>query len=261
MDYKKEKLNILIVNSHSRSIDYDKVKDTYDLVRVGEPEMVHQLLSGVSLEPDSLVLDVGCGTANNTLLFCKVVNARIVGIDLSYGMLQKAIKKSSEILFTQSPAENLPFMKNSFDFIFMTEVLHHLKNMELAVLEIYRVLKNNCWMCIATQSHEQIEHRMTSRFFPATVLIDKSRYPRIEKLKEILSRTGYYDIKSKSYEFTPVQLGVEFLQTIKMRGFSMLHKITDEEYEKGVADLKSAFSNGETLLYTPKYTFVWAKKE
>ena len=248
------------MNSRSRSIDYDKVKDTYDLVRVGEPEMVHQLLSGVSLEPDSLVLDVGCGTANNTLLFWKVVNVRLVGIDLSHGMLQKAIEKSSEILFAQSPAENLPFKKNNFDFIFMTEVLHHLNNIELAISEIYRVLKHNYWFCIATQSHSQIEHRMTSRFFPATASIDKSRYPRIEKLEELLSRIGYYEVKSKSYEFTPVKLGIEFMQTIRMRGFSMLHKITDEEYQKGVADLKSAFSNGETLLYTPKYTFVWAKK-
>jgi hypothetical protein len=40
----------------------------------------------------------------------------------------------------------------------------------------------------------------------------------------------------------------------------MLHKISEEEYESGVRELKAAFSSGEILLYIAKYTFVWARK-
>lgn len=260
MDYKKGKSYSLDVNSNKRSIDYDKVKNIYDLVRVGEPEMVHQLLSGVSLEPNSLVLDVGCGTANNTLLFQKVAKSKIVGIDLSYGMLQKAMEKSGEILFIHSPAENLPFKDDTFDFIFMTEVVHHLNNVNSTISEIFRTLKTDCTFCIATQSHEQIEQRMTSRFFPATVSIDKARYPRIQDLTEIQSEIGFNDVYSKSYEFSPVELGVDYLHTVEKRGYSMLHKISEEDYMNGVQGLKSALSSGEVLLYTAKYTFVWARK-
>lgn len=252
--------NNLNVSSHNRSIDYDNVKDVYDCVRVGNPEMVHQLLSGASLKPDSLVLDVGCGTANNTLLFREVARTRMVGIDLSIGMLQKAIEKSREILFIHSPAENLPFKEDTFDFIFMTEVVHHLTNVNASISEIYRILKPDCTFCIATQSHKQIEHRMTSRFFPATVPVDKARYPRIIALEDMQREIGFENVHSKSFEFAPEELGTDYLQTVEKRGYSMLHKISDEDYKSGVSQLKAAFSSGEVHLYIAKYTFVWARK-
>jgi ubiquinone/menaquinone biosynthesis C-methylase UbiE len=248
------------VNSYNRSIDYDEVKDIYDLVRIGDPELVHQLLNEVSVKSDSLVLDVGCGTANNTLLFRKVVNADVLGVDLSYGMLSKAVEKREDLDFIHSPAENLPFKANVFDFIFMIEVIHHLNDISSAVSEIYKILKTNCPLCIVTQSHEQIEHRMTSRFFPTTVPVDKNRYPRIDKLRKLLLSAGFHEVYSKSYEFATTALGTEYLHTVEMRGYSMLHKITDVDYERGLKSLKSALSHDEDLQYTPQYTFVWARK-
>ena len=248
------------MNSNIRSIDYDNVKDVYDSVRVGNPEMVHQLLSGASLKPDSIVLDVGCGTANNTLLFQKVARTKLVGIDLSIGMLQKAVEKSREIHFIHSPAENIPFKEDTFDFIFMTEVVHHLSDVYATVSEIYRILKPDSTFCIATQSHKQIELRMTSRFFPATVPIDKARYPRIVELEDMQREIGFNDVHSKSFEFSPEELGAAYLETVEKRGYSMLHKISDEDYKSGVTQLKAAFSSGEVLLYIAKYTFVWARK-
>jgi ubiquinone/menaquinone biosynthesis C-methylase UbiE len=81
-------------NPKSKSIDYDKVSKVYDNVRVGNPEMVHQILQGVSLNRESRVLDVGCGTGNNTLLLAETSNAKVVGLDISYGMLEKACEKT-----------------------------------------------------------------------------------------------------------------------------------------------------------------------
>lgn len=248
------------MNPDKKSIDYDSVKDIYDEVRVGDPEMVLQLLSGVSLNSDSLVLDVGCGTGNNTLLFQRAMKARTSGLDFSFGMLLKAKEKQSNIIFTQAPAENLPFRSAIFDFVFMTEVIHHVEDVNSSISEMNRVLKPECWICIVTQSHEQIEHRMTSRFFPATINIDKARYPQIEGLEEIMLSIGFSEVHSKVFEFSPVELGTEYLQTVEMRGYSMLYKISDEDYERGVSSLKSALSGDEKLLYTAQYTFVWARK-
>ena len=70
-----------------KTIDYDKVSKVYDQVREGNPEMVAQLLEEVSLTESSFVLDVGCGTGNNTILLAAAVPAKIVGLDISYGML------------------------------------------------------------------------------------------------------------------------------------------------------------------------------
>ncbi len=243
-----------------KTIDYDKVSKVYDKVREGNPEMVHQILDGVSLSDSSLVLDVGCGTGNNTLLLASIVQANVIGLDVSQGMLQKAYEKQSQILFVQAPADCIPFATESVDFVFMTEVLHHLPDIPTTIHEICRILKRSGSFCIVTQSHKQIDRRMTSRFFPASAAVDKERYPDIDVIEGLLFKAGFSGVNLKEYTYSPVRLGVEYLETVTNRGFSMLHKISNDDYEKGLEDLKVAFQQNEVLMYSADYSFVWATK-
>jgi ubiquinone/menaquinone biosynthesis C-methylase UbiE len=244
-----------------KTIDYDHVSNVYDTVRVGDPEMVQQILSGVHLSEESMVLDVGCGTANNTLLFVSACDAHVVGLDLSLGMLEKAGKKSPSIPLIQAPADALPFKDTIFDFVFMTEVIHHLPDPRRAIVDIYRVLKQNGVFCIVTQSHKQIESRMTSRFFPASIKVDQARYPDIDVLLSYLSDSGFSRTEVREYIFRPVRLGEDYLATASTRGYSMLHKISTEDYNQGLAELRAAFKRGEVLTYSARYSFVWGFKE
>lgn len=248
-------------NPKSNSIDYDKVSRIYDNVRAGDPEMVYQILQGVKLNPESFVLDVGCGTGNNTILFAEATLARVIGLDISQGMLEKASEKTRKLPLVQAPADKLPFLGNAFHFIFMTEVIHHLPDPKIAIQDIFRVLRSKGSFCIVTQSHKQIDGRMTSRFFPASASVDKERYPDIDVIEEFLLRAGFNKVSLKEYQFRPTQLGEDYLETVKNRGYSMLHKITKEEYEKGLQALEKAFASGEKLTYSAGYTFVWATKE
>ena len=243
-----------------KTIDYDAVSKVYDQVREGNPEMVTQLLEGVSLTDSSLILDVGCGTGNNTILLASTIPTPIAGLDISYGMLQKAHEKLSRIPLVQAPADCIPFASDSLDFVYMTEVLHHLPDIPMTFREIHRILKKSKSLCIVTQAHAQIDHRMTSRFFPGTAAVDKERYPDIDEIEEQLLQVGFSSVDPKTYTYKPVRLGPEYIETIEKRGFSMLHKISTEEYEKGLEDIRAAFQIDEVLMYSAEYTFVWATK-
>ncbi|MFW9788284.1 MAG: class I SAM-dependent methyltransferase [Candidatus Thorarchaeota archaeon] len=247
-------------NPNPKTIDYDKVSEVYDNVRVGDPEMVHQLLLGVDIDMDSFVLDVGCGTGNNTLLFAEASHAKVTGLDISLGMLEKAREKTKLIPLIQAPADALPYSDDTFQFVFMTEVIHHLPDPEASIKDIYRVLDQGCKVCIVTQSHDQIDGRMTSRFFPASAAVDKGRYPDIDLIEEHLVQVGFDSVNPIEYQFRPTKIGEDYLHTVENRGYSMLHKISREDYERGVQDLKKAFDSGEELTYSAGYTFVWATK-
>jgi SAM-dependent methyltransferase len=142
----------------------------------------------------------------------------------------------------------------------MTEVIHHLPNPESSIKDIFRVLEPNGSICVVTQGHEQIEGRMTSRFFPASAEIDKKRYPDIDVIEESMIKAGFKETIPKEYMFRPTQLGEEYLHTVQNRGYSMLHKISVADYERGLEDLKTAFASGEKLTYSAGYTFVWGVK-
>lgn len=254
--------NLLEYRKHymMKKIDYDAVSKVYDTVRSGDAEMISQLISGVQLSPSSRAIDIGCGTANNTLLFHETTGVPVLGVDFSSGMLSKARVKAPTLNFLQAPAERLPLCDDYFHIAFMTEVIHHLFDVDATIHEIFRVLKKAGMSCIVTQSHAQIADRMTSRFFPRTIPVDQSRYPTISSIEDSLYDAGFSGIDSKKFRYTAVQLGSDFLETLERRGFSMLQKISEEEYNTGLEQVRSALASGETLDYSAGYTFVWATK-
>ncbi|MHA1769427.1 MAG: class I SAM-dependent methyltransferase [Candidatus Thorarchaeota archaeon] len=243
-----------------QSIDYDEVSLSYDEVRGADSQMVRILLDEAILDRNSIVIDIGCGTANNTLILQALISPRVVGIDLSLGMLRQAHGKSDSIQCVHCPAEVLPFGKSVFDLAFMTEVIHHLTDYALTLSEAHRVLRSNGRMCIVTQSHRQIEERMTSRFFPSTIAIDQARYPSIRHIEETLRSTGFSDVCSSGHMFAPVRLGQDFLETVSNRGYSMLRLIDQSEFDEGLARLRDAISAQEDLSYSAGYSFIWATK-
>ncbi|MCK5151821.1 MAG: hypothetical protein KAQ65_08270, partial [Candidatus Thorarchaeota archaeon] len=135
-----------------------------------------------------------------------------------------------------------------------------LSDVPACINEIFRILGESGITCIVTQSHPQVASRMTSRFFPATISIDQARYPSIAQLERQMIDAGFSSVEPRSYTFAPVRLGADYLQTVERRGYSMLHKISDEEYHHGLAELQKTMSSGEPLDYSAGYTFVWGFK-
>ncbi len=249
------------MNQGRKGINYDRIAEVYDQTRSGNLEMVRLIIDGAPLTAGALVLDVGCGTGNNTILFAGRTDARVVGVDISAGMIKRAREKSAGLALVQGNAESLPFRGGVFDLSFMTEVIHLLDHPFNVLSQVYRVLAPGGRLCIVTQSHEQIDRRMTSRFFPASAEIDKQRFPPVPELCEMLQRIGFSGVESQTYKFPEQRIGKEFLQTVRKRGFSMLHKIGRQAYEKGVRELEQVLSEGTILTYVPEYTFVWAQRE
>ncbi|MFW9965551.1 MAG: hypothetical protein ACFFEA_00210, partial [Candidatus Thorarchaeota archaeon] len=65
---------------------------------------------------------------------------------------------------------------------------------------------------------------------------------------------------SRSYKFAPVILSEEYLDTVSRKGYSMLHKISESEYQEGLKALQQSYAKRERLDYAAGYTYVWAKK-
>jgi ubiquinone/menaquinone biosynthesis C-methylase UbiE len=98
-----------------------------------------------------LVLDVGTGSGRLAVELAKVKKSdfRIIGLDMSDGMLHKARinalaqKPIKQLDFVQATAARLPFQDESFDIVTSYASLHHWQE-PLAVLnEMWRVTKEN----------------------------------------------------------------------------------------------------------------------
>ncbi|WP_337866394.1 class I SAM-dependent methyltransferase [Ignavibacterium sp.] len=92
------------------------------------------------------VLEIGFGTAINLKFYPNNVN-HIIGIDSNEGMLKQAEKKISDdrikVEIIHQSSETLPFDDNSIEAVVSTYTLCSIKNVNLALNEIFRVLKPN----------------------------------------------------------------------------------------------------------------------
>lgn len=84
------------------------------------------------------VLDVGCGVGMFMSKF-KELGAEVYGIDVDKERVDIA-KKSYENVYV-SPAEKMPFRPNTFDVIWLHEVIEHVNDDAQTLNECFRVLK------------------------------------------------------------------------------------------------------------------------
>ncbi|MDO8657856.1 MAG: class I SAM-dependent methyltransferase [Candidatus Levybacteria bacterium] len=89
------------------------------------------------------ILDVGCGYGSlMSNLLEKGANVTGVEVDqISFEFAKKFLKKDSKAKIVLVKDERLPFKKNSFDIIFLFDVIEHVNNPSLTMNECYRVLK------------------------------------------------------------------------------------------------------------------------
>ena len=97
--------------------------------------------------PESLVLDLCCGTADMTLALArragKARRIPIVGADFSHAMLELAQKKTLEqdIHLVEADALQLPFADEHFDLVVSAFGFRNLADYDAGLAEILRVLR------------------------------------------------------------------------------------------------------------------------
>ena len=95
----------------------------------------------------SLILDIATGTGDFAIVASKIEEAKIIGIDISSGMLEvgaKKIKKkglSDRITLQKADSENLPFKNEKFDAAIVGFGVRNFENLTKGLAEILRVLK------------------------------------------------------------------------------------------------------------------------
>ena len=98
--------------------------------------------------PES-VLDIATGTGDLAINLTQSSAKKIIGLDISEGMLDVGRKKinakklNNTIEMVVGDSENLPFDDNSFDAITIAFGVRNFEHLEVGLKEILRVLKSN----------------------------------------------------------------------------------------------------------------------
>jgi demethylmenaquinone methyltransferase/2-methoxy-6-polyprenyl-1,4-benzoquinol methylase len=99
--------------------------------------------------PDSLILDVACGTGDLSLTLFENIRARVVATDFCRPMLSIAAGKvPSEINLIEGDALHLPFRDGTFDAVTIAFGLRNLASVAGGLSELQRILKPSGWLAV-----------------------------------------------------------------------------------------------------------------
>ena len=161
------------------AIKYSSVKEvnTYYLGFRDLPNLFKKYDVGIS------VIDYGCGTGRSTR-YLSSLGFSPIGVDISEEMLLRATSENDELHYLMIQNGQLPFLDNSYDFIFSSYVFFTVPTrhkLSLIFEEAYRCLKKNGYFIFVTGSKDLYSHDWLSYDidFPDNVSLKSGDQARI----------------------------------------------------------------------------------
>lgn len=109
-------------------------------------------VKAIDPKPGEKILDIAAGTGTSSAAIAKS-GAEVIALDFSPGMLEQGRKRHPGITFVEGDAEALPFPPQTFDAVTISFGLRNVNNPQLAIGEMYRVLKPGGRVVICEFSH------------------------------------------------------------------------------------------------------------
>ncbi|KQO34559.1 ubiquinone biosynthesis methyltransferase UbiE [Flavobacterium sp. Leaf82] len=185
-----------------------------------------KVLKIVSDKKPKIILDIATGTGDLAILMTQTNAEKIIGLDISAGMLEVGKKKIAErklsnvIDMVLGDSENIPFEDNYFDAITVGFGVRNFENLEKGFAEILRVLKpNGVFVILETSVPDKTPYKQGYKFYSKNILPiigklfskDNSAYgylsesaavfPYGEALNNILRKIGFIDVVAMPQTF------------------------------------------------------------
>jgi demethylmenaquinone methyltransferase/2-methoxy-6-polyprenyl-1,4-benzoquinol methylase len=210
---------------------FDTISENYDglnrVISFGiDVKWRKKVLQLVSDKNPKTVLDIATGTGDLAILMTNTTAEKIIGLDISAGMLEvgrnkiKSKNLSDKIEMILADSENMPFEDNTFDAITVAFGVRNFENLEKGLAEILRVLKpNGIFVILETSVPDKTPFKQGYTFYSKNILPligklfskDDSAYqylsesasvfPYGEVLNNILRKIGFIEVKAMPQTF------------------------------------------------------------
>jgi ubiquinone/menaquinone biosynthesis C-methylase UbiE len=226
--------------------DLTSVPEKYHSSRALTPADVRRWVSLVQevIQPEvgNSLIDLGCGTGRFTVPLAEQLGLPVIGIDPSQRMLREAKEntRTPRITYREGSAESIPLDTNTGALIFMSNAIHHVKNLDQALREMARVLQPRGIVFLRNYSRENLESLYYLQFFPEAIRISVEMvWPRSTLVERFTARSFVLLSQGTMHQEASPDFEA-YVRKIGSRVYSDLALIPDEAFHRGIARMKES---------------------
>ena len=210
---------------------FDKISGNYDglnrVISFGiDITWRKRVVAILKKKQPKMILDIATGTGDLAINLVQTGAQKIIGLDLSPGMLEvgknKVLEKelAQTIDMIEGDSENLPFDDNTFDAVTVAFGVRNFETLEKGLAEIHRVLKpKGTFVVLETAVPSRTPYKQGYAFYTKYMLPkigrlfskDDSAYaylsesasvfPHGQEFNNILLKIGFIDVMNKPQTF------------------------------------------------------------
>ena len=197
---------------------FDTISENYDglnrIISLGiDMKWRKKVVALVAKKNPTTILDIATGTGDLVIMMSSTTATKIIGLDISAGMLEvgkqkvasKNLNKKIEMVLGDS--ENMPYPDNCFDAITVSFGIRNFENLEKGLAEIYRVLKpEGIFVILETSVPTKFPFKQGYKFYKDNVAYgylseSAANFPFGENLNTILRKISFTECHAMPQTF------------------------------------------------------------
>jgi SAM-dependent methyltransferase len=149
---------------------------------LGRRSIIQKVLSELSLPNKANILEVGCGTGGNLSLLSQ--HGNVYAVELDTFARNVALNRHIVPILPGSLPNDIPYQDDSFDLILLLDVLEHVEEDSMSVMQLYKKQKPGGYLLITVpafpalwSAHDESHHHKRRYLFKTLgPLVQKARY-------------------------------------------------------------------------------------
>jgi len=188
------------------------------------------------------IIDLGSGTGRFSTLLADAFQARVLGVEPAAKMRTVAenVSHHPHVEYLQGAADDIPLEDERCDYAWVSAVLHHIPELDVAAKELHRVLRPRGVVFIRSHFRGRLQHVPRYRFFPGALAADNARFPEVDTVRAVFQNAGFRFVALNVVKQVVDRSLSDYMNRIQKRGSSTLDLLPNEEFDQGLTRLRRA---------------------
>jgi ubiquinone/menaquinone biosynthesis C-methylase UbiE len=188
------------------------------------------------------VLDLGAGTGRFSALFARSLEAMVIGVEPSIGMLALTGRqaKPNNLSYLAGTAERIPLADDTCDLAWLSHVWHHIRDHQASANDLARVVRRGCHVLVRGTFGDRLDGFPTLfQYWPAARAICE-QLPTIRDTVGVFETNGFTLAEQQRVKQETAASLSEFAERTQSRADSALMLISDSEFREGQIAIERA---------------------